>query len=140
MRASKNIVLLWTKGCMDRFLDDGDSGQGDFVRREYSLALRLGQNIVPFCTFSFLHCVCFRNYVEVSTAVFSISTMISRASPSDNYFVRIFASFVSFAHNNQTRKTLFFLRRSDSRWKCVACCRRMRFHLSLPIESRHLTS
>lgn len=42
---------------MDRFLDDGDSGQGDFVRREYSLALRLGQNIVPFCT-KFIMALC----------------------------------------------------------------------------------
>jgi hypothetical protein len=48
MRASRNVILVWTKGCMDRFLDESDSGNGDFVRREYALALNLKKNIIPF--------------------------------------------------------------------------------------------
>ena len=47
MQSSRNIVLVWSKGCFDRFIDDADPTNGDFVRREYALALRLGKNIVP---------------------------------------------------------------------------------------------
>ncbi len=39
--------LVWTKGCMDRFLNDSDPANEDFVRKEYALALRLKKNIVP---------------------------------------------------------------------------------------------
>ena len=44
---SKNIILVWTKGCMDRFLDDNDPLNNDFVRLEYSQSLKLGKHIVP---------------------------------------------------------------------------------------------
>lgn len=47
MRAARNVVLVWSKGCMDRFLDDGDAASADFVRREYAYALRLRKHIVP---------------------------------------------------------------------------------------------
>ena len=35
LSATKNVVLVWTKGCMDRFLGAEDVGQQDFVRKEY---------------------------------------------------------------------------------------------------------
>ena len=47
LEASKNVILVWTNGCMDRFLDDADSNNEDFVRKEYLLALSLKKNIVP---------------------------------------------------------------------------------------------
>jgi len=47
INAAKNVVLVWTKGCMDRFLDEEDIGRQDFVRKEYALALKLKKNIVP---------------------------------------------------------------------------------------------
>ncbi len=47
LSSAKNVVCVWTKGCMDRFLNDGDPAQDDFVRKEYALALRLKKNIVP---------------------------------------------------------------------------------------------
>ena len=67
MGGAKNVLLVWTKGCMDRFLDDADpTNQGvkhetlqqspffasrqhcsDFLRKEYALALKLKKNIVP---------------------------------------------------------------------------------------------
>ena len=31
LRRSKNVVLVWSKGCMDRFLDDADQTTADFV-------------------------------------------------------------------------------------------------------------
>lgn len=34
LSATKNVVLVWTKGCMDRFLGEEDIGQQDFVRKE----------------------------------------------------------------------------------------------------------
>jgi hypothetical protein len=34
LSATKNVVLVWTKGCMDRFLGDEDVAQQDFVRKE----------------------------------------------------------------------------------------------------------
>lgn len=47
LKASKNVVLVWSKGCMDRFIDGKDPQNQDFVRREYALALALSKNIVP---------------------------------------------------------------------------------------------
>ena len=64
MAGAKNVLLVWTKGCMDRFLDDADpTNQGDInkqityfhiaecaadcVRMEYALALKLNKNIIP---------------------------------------------------------------------------------------------
>jgi hypothetical protein len=47
LSSAKNVVCVWTSGCMDRFLNDEDPMQGDFVRKEYALALRLKKNIVP---------------------------------------------------------------------------------------------
>ena len=47
LQHSNNVLLVWTKGCMDRFLDGGDPLNGDFVRIEYALALRHRKNIVP---------------------------------------------------------------------------------------------
>ena len=47
LQGSKNVLLVWTKGCMDRFLDDKDPGNRDFVRMEYAQSLRLGKHIVP---------------------------------------------------------------------------------------------
>ena len=47
MRRAKNVVLVWTKGCMDRFLHESDAGNADFVRREYALAMRLQKPIIP---------------------------------------------------------------------------------------------
>lgn len=44
---SKNMLLVWSKGCMDRFLDDNDMLNQDFVRREYALALKCKTNLVP---------------------------------------------------------------------------------------------
>jgi hypothetical protein len=44
---SKNIVLVWTKGCMDRFFTPLKASEMDFVREEYKLALALGKNIIP---------------------------------------------------------------------------------------------
>jgi hypothetical protein len=34
LSATKNVVLVWTKGCMDRFLGAEDVAQQDFVRKE----------------------------------------------------------------------------------------------------------
>ena len=45
--ASTNIVMVWTKGCMDRFMDGKDAVRADFVRKEYALALLHKKNIVP---------------------------------------------------------------------------------------------
>jgi len=67
MGGAKNVILVWTKGCMDRFLDDADptkqgvqrkramlaallllrTSPADFVRKEYAMALKLKKNIVP---------------------------------------------------------------------------------------------
>lgn len=47
LRRSKNVVLVWTKGCMDRFLDNSDQSTSDFVRLEYAHALRMRAKIVP---------------------------------------------------------------------------------------------
>jgi hypothetical protein len=67
MQGAKNVILVWTKGCMDRFLDENDpTNQGairwltmyiafcqivkldtDFVRKEYALAIKLKKNVVP---------------------------------------------------------------------------------------------
>ena len=46
MLSSKNVVLVWTKGCMDRFLDGKDYSQ-DFVAKEYLFALKNKMNILP---------------------------------------------------------------------------------------------
>ena len=45
-QASKNVVMVWTKGCMDRFLDGNDAAENDFVRKEYRLAMQLKKNTV----------------------------------------------------------------------------------------------
>jgi hypothetical protein len=45
--ASRNVVLVWTRGCMDRFLDDADPATVDFVRMEYVQTLRLRKNAIP---------------------------------------------------------------------------------------------
>ena len=45
-QASKNVVMVWTKGCMDRFLDGSDTAETDFVRKEYRLAMQLKKNMV----------------------------------------------------------------------------------------------
>jgi hypothetical protein len=37
---------VWTKGCMDRFLDGSDTADTDFVRKEYRLAMQLKKNMV----------------------------------------------------------------------------------------------
>jgi hypothetical protein len=37
LSATKNVILVWTKGCMDRFLGDEDVAQQDFVRKEYGV-------------------------------------------------------------------------------------------------------
>ena len=47
LRRSKNVVLVWTKGCMDRFLDDADQSTADFVRLEYKLAISMVKSIIP---------------------------------------------------------------------------------------------
>lgn len=47
LQNSSNVILVWSKGCMDRFLSDGDPLLQDFVRKEYTLALRYNKNIVP---------------------------------------------------------------------------------------------
>jgi hypothetical protein len=47
LSSAKNVVCVWTQGCMDRFLKDNDLMQTDFVRKEYALALRLQKNIIP---------------------------------------------------------------------------------------------
>lgn len=39
---------------MDRFLNDSDPANEDFVRKEYALALRLKKNIVPVKHESFI--------------------------------------------------------------------------------------
>ena len=44
---SKNVVLVWTKGCMDRFFTPLGPNDVDFVREEYASALRLQKNIIP---------------------------------------------------------------------------------------------
>ena len=46
VQASKNVVMVWTKGCMDRFLDVSDTAETDFVRKEYRLAMQLKKNMV----------------------------------------------------------------------------------------------
>lgn len=46
MSASKNVLLVWTKGCMNRFLDGNDYSQ-DFVAKEYIFALKNKMNILP---------------------------------------------------------------------------------------------
>jgi hypothetical protein len=46
MTASRNVLLVWTKGCMDRFLDGKDYSQ-DFVAKEYIFALKNKMNILP---------------------------------------------------------------------------------------------
>jgi hypothetical protein len=68
LRASRNVVLVWSKGCLDRFLDGKDPQNMDFVRREYALALALQKNIVPVAKDDFVrdarstsrgrHCCC----------------------------------------------------------------------------------
>ena len=47
LRRSKNVVLVWSKGCMDRFLDDADQTTADFVRLEYKHAISMAKNIIP---------------------------------------------------------------------------------------------
>jgi TIR domain len=47
LQCSNNVLLVWTKGCMDRFLDGEDSQGADFVRMEYALSLKHRKNIVP---------------------------------------------------------------------------------------------
>jgi hypothetical protein len=44
---SKCVVLVWTKGCMDRFLDDIDDAKQDFVRKEYVFAIKRRKPIIP---------------------------------------------------------------------------------------------
>ena len=44
---SKCVVLVWTKGCMDRFLDDVDDAKQDFVRKEYVFAIKRRKPIIP---------------------------------------------------------------------------------------------
>jgi hypothetical protein len=44
---SKNVVLVWTRGCMDRFFVPLGPNEMDFVREEYASALRLQKNIIP---------------------------------------------------------------------------------------------
>jgi hypothetical protein len=39
LKRSKNVVLLWTAGCMDRFLHSKDPKSEDFVRLEYEIAM-----------------------------------------------------------------------------------------------------
>ncbi len=46
MRA-KNVLLVWTKGCMDRFLGQEDPSVADFLRIEYALAIGMRKNVVP---------------------------------------------------------------------------------------------
>lgn len=40
--SARAIVLVWSHGCMDRFLDDRDSARQDFVRLEYSQVCHTG--------------------------------------------------------------------------------------------------
>ena len=47
LRRSKNVVLVWTKGSMDRFLDNSDQATADFVRLEYKHAISMAKNIIP---------------------------------------------------------------------------------------------
>jgi hypothetical protein len=47
LQCSSNVILVWTKGCFDRFLHDSDPLCQDFVRKEYSVALKERKNIVP---------------------------------------------------------------------------------------------
>ena len=44
---SKNVVLVWTKGCMDRFFKPLGLNEVDCVRVEYEFALSLQKNIIP---------------------------------------------------------------------------------------------
>jgi hypothetical protein len=44
---STNVIFVWTKSCMDRFMDDNDITKEDFVRKEYKMALMLKKNIIP---------------------------------------------------------------------------------------------
>lgn len=46
MTGSKHILVVWTKGCMDRFLDGMDYTQ-DFVAKEYLFAMEKHLSIVP---------------------------------------------------------------------------------------------
>jgi hypothetical protein len=47
LRSARNVVLVWSLGCMDRFLDDKDAVRQDFVRLEYMQSLRLQKHVVP---------------------------------------------------------------------------------------------
>lgn len=47
IHTSRAVLLVWTKGCMDRFLGDSDPSCTDFVRMEYAQALRLKKTVVP---------------------------------------------------------------------------------------------
>lgn len=47
LQCSSNVILVWTKGCFDRFLNDSDPLFQDFVRKEYAVALKEKKNIVP---------------------------------------------------------------------------------------------
>jgi hypothetical protein len=58
LKASRNVVLVWSKGCMDRFLDGKDPQSQDFVRREYALSLALQKNIVPVAKEDFVRALC----------------------------------------------------------------------------------
>jgi hypothetical protein len=44
---SKCVVLVWTKGCMDGFLDGADGANENFVRKEYLMAMKFKKPIIP---------------------------------------------------------------------------------------------
>lgn len=53
LRASSNVLLVWSRGCMDRFLlpegvaDAPADAPPDFLLMEYANALRMGKSVVP---------------------------------------------------------------------------------------------
>lgn len=47
LTGARNVVLVWSRGCLDRFLDGRDAAGSDFVRLEYATSLQLRKNIVP---------------------------------------------------------------------------------------------
>jgi len=47
LAGSKNVLLIWSKGCWDRFLEPDADIHKDFVAMEYMQAMKLKKNIVP---------------------------------------------------------------------------------------------
>jgi hypothetical protein len=47
LQQSRNVVVVWSRGCLDRMLGGACTAEQDFVRQEYAHALRLGKNMVP---------------------------------------------------------------------------------------------